>query len=191
MYKNDDFQYEEGLEAHLIHKPNVFAEDKGEAIGVYAVAEMNGTKLFKVMSKAEVMKFKEFSQAKGSDFSPWNAKNDPELHMWRKTVIKQLAKTLPKNETIAKALDLDNQDSVISTRTNTVDSFSEGKRPVDMRAQIMALLKELDVDTSDPEQTREEIQRLTQLKPEPSNFAEIKSRLAALIEERKNEDNPF
>ena len=186
VYEHDDFQYEEGLEAHLVHKPDMFAADKGKAIGVYAVAEVNGTKLFKVMSAAEVMKFREFSQGKSSEYSPWNAKNDPELHMWRKTVIKQLAKTLPKNDTIAKAFAQDNEESVIASRTHRVDVFAEGKRPVDMRAQIIHLLTELDIDTSDPEQTREEITRLTSLEAVPENFVEIKGRLQALVAERIN-----
>jgi len=33
--------------------------------------------------------------------------------MWKKTVIKQLAKVLPQNETLAKAIEIDNKDSMI------------------------------------------------------------------------------
>lgn len=113
VYENDLFEYEEGLNAKLVHKPTQFGQPKGEAIGVYAIAEVNGAKIFKAMGKDEVLKFREFSQAKGSDFSPWNAKNDPELHMWRKTCIKQLAKVLPKNETINKAIAKDNEESTL------------------------------------------------------------------------------
>jgi len=112
--EKDHFEYEEGLEPKLVHKPDVMSPDRGKAIGVYAIATLqNGTKQFKVMNAAEILKFKEFSQAKSSSYSPWNS-NDPEMWMWRKTVIKQLAKTLSKNEDINKALEEDNKDSVIS-----------------------------------------------------------------------------
>jgi recombination protein RecT len=122
IYKNDLFEYEEGLKPILRHKPVGFGEDKGAPIGVYAVAMLNGTPVFKVMSKEEVMKFKKFSQSAGSEYSPWNAENDPELHMWRKTAIKQLAKVLPKNEEVMQAIDKDNEESTIAARNNLLDA---------------------------------------------------------------------
>lgn len=115
---NDHFEYEEGLEPKLIHKPNVMSSDRGEPIGCYAIATLKGgQKQFKVLNKAEILKFKDFSQAKASSYSPWNS-NDPELWMWRKTAIKQLAKTLSKNEDVMKALEEDNKDSIISNQLN-------------------------------------------------------------------------
>lgn len=110
--EKDKFEYEEGLEPRLIHKPDVMSTDRGRAIGAYAVAVVNNQKMFKVMNEAEIMRFKEFSKAKGSEFSPWNS-NDPELWMWKKTVIRQLAKILPKNERLMKAFEADNEDSNI------------------------------------------------------------------------------
>lgn len=65
------------------------------------------------MAKDEVLAFKEFSKSKNSPFSPWNPKNDPELNMWRKTAIKQIAKLLPKNEEIYKAIEQDNEECSI------------------------------------------------------------------------------
>lgn len=100
IYAKDHFEYEEGANAKLVHKPDIFAKDRGKAIGVYAIANVNGKKVFKVMSEADVMKFKALSQAKNSEYSPWNSKQDPGLFMWKKTAIKQLAKVLPKNETV-------------------------------------------------------------------------------------------
>lgn len=123
IHQKDHFEYEEGLDPKLVHKPDVFAPGgRGDAIGVYAVAVVNGQKIFKVMSKDEVLKFREFSQSKASEYSPWNAKNDPELWMWRKTCIKQLAKSLPKNETIQKAIAEDNNESVIAAAQATLDA---------------------------------------------------------------------
>lgn len=114
VYANDIFEYEAGLTPKLVHKPKVFG-DKGEAIGVYAVGTLqSGEKQFKVLSKEDIMKFKEFSKSKGSKFSPWNPENDPELSMWKKTAIKQLSKFLPKNSTIFEAFEKDNRDSKIN-----------------------------------------------------------------------------
>lgn len=114
----DIFEYEEGLEPKLVHKPNVMSSDRGEAIGCYAIATLKGGhKQFKVMNKDEILKIKDMSKAKNSDFSPWN-KNDPELWMWKKTVIKQLAKMLSKNEDVMKALEEDNKDSIVSNQLN-------------------------------------------------------------------------
>lgn len=114
VYENDEFDYQSGLNPTLIHRPKVF-EDRGKPIGVYAVATLpSGERAFKVLSKADVFKFKEFSKSKDSKYSPWNPENDPELSMWRKTAIKQLAKFLPKNSTIYEAFEKDNRDSRIS-----------------------------------------------------------------------------
>lgn len=121
IYENDVFDYEEGLEARLVHKPDVFGE-RGEAKGAYAVAVVNGEKMFKVMGKDAILKFKEFSQSKKSEYSPWNSDKDPELHMWRKTVIKQLSKNLPKNDSVQKGLALDNQDSIVSKQQAQLDA---------------------------------------------------------------------
>jgi len=114
VHEHDEFDYQAGLNPTLIHRPNVFGE-RGKAIGVYAVATLSsGEKQFKVLGEKDVMKFKEFSKSKASEYSPWNPKNDPELSMWKKTAIKQLAKFLPKNSTIYEAFEKDNRDSRIA-----------------------------------------------------------------------------
>lgn len=124
VYSNEKFEYEEGLNPRLIHIP--LMDNRGEAVAVYAIADLNTKRIFHVMSKADVMKIKDMSKAKNSKFSPWNT-NDPELWMWRKTCIKQLGKVLPKNETIAKAIDRDNQDSIVSERkTFDAKNVTEG-----------------------------------------------------------------
>jgi recombination protein RecT len=112
VYENDEFFYEEGENAKLVHRPIVFKE-KGKPIGVYAVSEKNNVKTFKVLSAEDILKFRNYSKSKDSKFSAWT--NDPELYMWRKTAIKQLAKLLYKeeNQEIFKAIDDDNKDSII------------------------------------------------------------------------------
>jgi recombination protein RecT len=123
--KNDKFEYEGGLVPKLHHsyKPFQTAEERGEPVGAYATASTNGIAIYhKVMSAAEILGIKEFSQAKESEYSPWNGKNDPELWMWKKTVIKQLAKLIPKTEEITKAIAIDNEESTIAARQSQLDA---------------------------------------------------------------------
>lgn len=106
--KNDHFEYELGLNPRLEHKP-IMAGPRGEAIACYVVAVLNGEKVYKVMSKDEIMNFKNFSQAAKFAGSPWDESKDPELNMWKKTVLKQLSKFLPSNEEVAAAIETDTQ----------------------------------------------------------------------------------
>lgn len=108
IYKNDDFDYQEGLNPVLLHKPALFGEDRGEPIGAYTVAQMKGgAKTFKVMDKNSILKIKELSKAKNSKESPWNSDKDPELWMWKKTCLIQHAKLLPKTKELQQAIEKD------------------------------------------------------------------------------------
>lgn len=112
--QNDSISIENGV---VNHKVDVFKsnDQRGEAIGAYAVATVNGAEISKYMHKDDILDMgKNFSKSWATPFTPWKPENDPELWMWQKTVLKQLAKLLPKNETINRAIDYDNQDSRIS-----------------------------------------------------------------------------
>ncbi len=111
---NDKFSFINGVMSHEVDitKSN---KDRGEPVAAYVVATVNGSEISKVMNKDDILAMgKNFSKSFNTDFTPWKEKNDPELWMWKKTVLKQLAKMLPKNETINKAMEYDNQDSRIS-----------------------------------------------------------------------------
>jgi recombination protein RecT len=75
------------------HNPDWFG-DRGEMIGAYAYAEMEdgATSQVILMNKSEIDKVKAVSKTAKSDDSPWN--NWPD-RMWKKTVIRQLAKFIP------------------------------------------------------------------------------------------------
>lgn len=108
IYKNDVFEYEEGIQAKLVHKPALFGSPKGEAIGVYTIAHLSdGNKTFKVLDKEGVMAIRELSKAKDAKDSPWNSDKDPELWMWRKTCLIQHAKLLPRSQELQKAIEED------------------------------------------------------------------------------------
>ena len=113
--KEDVFTYKNGVVNHEI---DIFKSnsDRGEVIGAYAIGMVNGNEIAKVMNKKDILEMgKNFSKSFSSEYTPWKEKNDPELWMFKKTVLKQLGKLLPKNESIFKAIDEDNQDSRINS----------------------------------------------------------------------------
>lgn len=109
IYENDHFEFEEGLNPKLVHKPAKFGTPKGAPIGAYTIAEMaSGSKTFKVMSKDDIMAIKNLSKAKNSADSPWNSNKDPFNWMWLKTCLIQHSKLLPKTPELIKAIEIDN-----------------------------------------------------------------------------------
>lgn len=108
VYENDEFTYEEGLDPKLYHKPAPFGKDKGKALGVYTVVQLEGgARTFKVMSESDVMQIKALSKAKATADSPWNSDKDPFKGMWKKTCLIQHAKFLPKTAEFQKAVEKD------------------------------------------------------------------------------------
>lgn len=119
--KNDKFTLKNGVIDHEIDVMKSNAE-RGEPVAAYAIAVVNGTEISKAMNSKDILEIgRNFSKSFGSDFTPWKEKNDPELWMWKKTVLKQLGKMMPKNETIYKAIAEDNKDSRLSKAESLVD----------------------------------------------------------------------
>lgn len=126
--ENDKFEYVNWQIKHIV---DIFKSQKErwKPMGAYAIATINNQEIAKAMNFEDILKFKGFSKSSGSSYSPWNETKDPELWMWKKTVIKQLAKLLPKNETINKAVEIDNQDSIINDEkllNKTTDDLLDG-----------------------------------------------------------------
>lgn len=114
--EHDVFSYENGVVKHTV---DIFKskQERGKAIGAYVIATMNGQEIGKAMNRTDILAFgAKYSKSFDSQYSPWKEENDPELTMWKKTVLKQLAKLLPKNETINQALAYDNEDSIMADR---------------------------------------------------------------------------
>lgn len=138
VYENDKFDY---TNCRVNHSPDVFSENRGEPIGAYVIViTQQGGEVHKVMKKNDILAigekfsksyFKYDYKAKRKteelgEYTPWNPDNDPELWMWKKTVLKQAAKLVPKNETIFKAIAADNKDSNIEERMAKARAESEG-----------------------------------------------------------------
>ena len=128
VYKNDEFN---NINWIINHKIDIFksSKERWEAIWCYVIAKVNWEEMSKAMNIDDIMKFKTFSKSANAkeqwqrDSSPWDEKNDPELNMWKKTVLKQLSKMLPQNEALVKAIEIDNKDSTIwDERINEMSS---------------------------------------------------------------------
>ncbi len=107
--KNDKFSF---INGKITHEIDIFKSnaERGEAIGAYMIATVNGQPVCKTMNAKDILAMgKRFSKSFDTDFSPWKEKNDPELWMWKKTVLKQASKLLPKNEKLLIATKWDNE----------------------------------------------------------------------------------
>lgn len=125
--KNDKFSY---VNAELSHEIDLLlsSKERGEAVGAYIKVVFRGETMVRFMNAKDILAHgKRFSKSYSPDgkYSPWNPDNDPELNMWKKTVLKQMAKLLPKNEIINQAIDLDNRDSILSDRLESAKEESE------------------------------------------------------------------
>ena len=108
VYEDDDFIYEMGLEPKLAHIPNHDSDRTPNKIKfVYACAKLEDNEvIFKVMSRKEIQAI--INMLKVANELYFNEKKDPENWMLKKVVLKQLAKTLPKqDDRLKKAISTD------------------------------------------------------------------------------------
>ena len=107
VYEDDDFEYELGLEPKLLHTPNHLSERNSKNIKcIYACAKIDNEVIFKVMFKNEIQNIINMSKVPNELF--FNDKKDPEQWMAKKTVLKQLAKLMPKDDDrLKKAVSMD------------------------------------------------------------------------------------
>ena len=122
--EHDIFSYKNGI---INHEIDIFKsnEERGKPVGAYTIASFRGQEISKVMNKKDIMDMgKNFSKSFATDFTPWKEKNDPELWMWKKTVLKQMGKLLPKNATIFQAIAADNEDGRLN---NTASGLVDGQ----------------------------------------------------------------
>lgn len=115
--ENDTYEMVDGELTHKIDLRKSM-EERGAPIGAFVrVMLPSGETATKYMNATDILAHgKKFSKAFDKPDSPWNPKNDPELWMWKKTVLKQAAKLVPKNEKLIQAIGEDNKDSVIGDR---------------------------------------------------------------------------
>jgi recombination protein RecT len=104
VYANDEFVYELGLNAKLVHKPAL--KDRGELILVYALFKLdNNGFAFEVMSKEDIDAHAlRYSKGFSSSYSPWKTNYE---EMAKKTVIKKVLKYAPLKTDFLRAVATD------------------------------------------------------------------------------------
>lgn len=105
VYTNDFFEYyTDENSVKITHKPNVFSKDRGDILGVYAIAYNNdGGSTVAVLKEEEIQQIKSTSQAAGTSYSPWSQSETIQNEMRKKTAIRRLWKTVPKSDKINEA----------------------------------------------------------------------------------------
>lgn len=134
VYSADFFEFQKGSDAYLKHIPFLGPNsERGERICVYAVAEtIFGGVEFVVRSMDFIEGIKARSPAARSSSSPWKGSDDDYDAMARKTMLKQLAKVLPKNSRLSRAIELDNAverpDLAAPTEALKINFVDEGEQ---------------------------------------------------------------
>jgi len=104
VYEKDHFKFTYGTNPSLEHVPAAVA-DRGEKIAAYAIAYLvDGRTPFEVMYRDQIEKIRDMSKRADEEDSPWSTHED---EMWRKTVIRRLAKYLPLSPELTRAAVLD------------------------------------------------------------------------------------
>lgn len=106
VYARDHFEYEEGLDPKLVHRPYMGAEEPGEVVAAYAIATMpNDVKAVAVLPRRDIERARQASSAvKSGRPSPWD---DWYPEMAVKTAIRRLAKRMPQSPEFAHAIEAD------------------------------------------------------------------------------------
>ncbi len=105
IYEKDEFKFwVDELGEHVSHNPNLFADDRGERLGAYAVARTkDGFTYIEVMNESQIDAVRNVSKAK--DFGPWSGPFADEMR--RKTVLRRLSKRLPMSSDLEQVINRD------------------------------------------------------------------------------------
>lgn len=143
-YEEGHFVYEEGTEAMLRHKPmlDLPDEDAGDdqIIAAYSLAEMkDGTKSFKVLSRAKINKVRQMSQTgavgrvyqygpnKGKPIEPIGPWVDWFEEQAQKTALRNHSKTLPMSGDL---IDVEVRNETLASRSSVaLLGSAEGAKP--------------------------------------------------------------
>lgn len=121
VYEHDKFTYRPGIDEMPLFEPNWFG-NRGEAIGVYAVAKIkDGDCFVEIMNKDQVNAIKNVARTK----TVWDGAFKTE--MWRKSAIRRLAKRLPSSTDL---------EQIIEREDEMVDLKKEDKPVVEQPAPV-------------------------------------------------------
>lgn len=122
VYQNEPFKLTVGTDPKIEHTP-IDPGERGRPVGAYAVAVFKGGGVaFEYLYKSEIENIGKSSRAFSSPSSPWQRFPDS---MWKKTVIRQLAKFLPLSVELQQAVTLDEMAEAGKRQPTAVDDGSE------------------------------------------------------------------
>jgi recombination protein RecT len=107
VFENDGVDLEYGLNPKLSHRPAF--SNRGNHLFVWAMAVVNGEKIFTHMTMEEIEKARSYSKSGRNADSPWVTDYD---QMCRKTIIIRYCKSLPQHsnsDLLNEAINLDEQ----------------------------------------------------------------------------------
>lgn len=105
VYNGDEFTVEYGSTERIIHHPRLGATDPASITHVYAIALLKGgQQMFEVMTRDEVERVRARSRAANS--GPWVTDTG---EMYKKTVVRRLAKSLPLTAEAREAIARDDE----------------------------------------------------------------------------------
>lgn len=157
VYEKDSFRYWiDSRGEHIEHEPNFFS-DRGEPIGVYALASMkDGGIYIEVMTVNQIMDIKKSSRS--ADYGPWSGPF--ELEMWRKSVVRRLYKRLPSSTDLDSVIDADDALYVLDKKENVEKEVSAEVKQIDQpkakrKSKLESIIESQDV--SDPIEVKDEV----------------------------------
>lgn len=104
VYEKDDFEIQYGTKPMIHHTP-LFGKERGEIIGAYAVATLQGgTTQFEAMTIEDLEKTEKDALKKTRGYGPWK---DHRAEMIRKTPVHRLSKYLPLSSNVRAQAMLD------------------------------------------------------------------------------------
>lgn len=146
VYEHDEFLLEYGLDKDtLVHRPPAGFKPRGKAVAYYAIARMKdgGYQITDPVGVEDMKAFaRKHSQSRGNS-GPWRDHFD---EMAKKTMIRQLAKVLPKSPEVMRAV---TQDGAVRTDT-TPDAIDHDAQYIDGEIDDDPTSAAPDVDDTPP-----------------------------------------
>lgn len=152
VYEKDIFEYWIDSDGqHMNHRPSMFG-DRGKAIGTYAMAKTkDGAIYIEVMTTEQVMAVKKVSRSGSS--GPWAG--EFQWEMWKKTVLRRLAKRLPSSTDLDMTISAD--DELYDLKQT--DEVTQPEPSVKKRSRLSKLMDQpetVDVTPEPPQLTPDE-----------------------------------
>jgi len=156
VYENDLFDYEEGTNRFIKHKPA--PQNRGKLIAAYAIVNFkHGGFDFEVVHPVDIEAVKKVAPGARSADSPWN-KPDQEQFMWMKTAARRLAKRIPQSPELTRVTEL--EDLVEAGLKQQISHISDDIIDTDFKVE-----EKKSTDNKSPDDIKKNLnERLTHMK---------------------------